>query len=163
MTSTTHTSPTAADDTSVTADVEMLDIDRSECLRLLAECSFGRVAVTMHNDAPVIRPINYIFDVPSQSVVFRTGLGTKLHALILAKRAVFEIDSYDGERRTGWSVIVSGVTESVSESGERARLERHGPEPLAPGAKHHLVRIRVQTVSGRRIAPAADAVAGYRA
>lgn len=49
---------------------EMLVLPREECLRLIADHRFGRMAVT--TDSPVIRPVNFLFDEPSQSVVFRT-------------------------------------------------------------------------------------------
>jgi len=41
--------------------IEMLDLSREECLRLLASQSFGRLAVSMGERAPVLRPVNYLF------------------------------------------------------------------------------------------------------
>src|SRR5690242_16284144 len=74
---------------------EMLDLPRDESLRLLAANRFGRLAVAMAEGAPVIRPVNYAFDEPSQSVVFRTSDGSKLHAVLQAAEAAFEIDGID--------------------------------------------------------------------
>jgi len=45
----------------------MHELSREECLRLLAANGVGRLAVS-GKDAPVIRPVNYAFDEPSQSV-----------------------------------------------------------------------------------------------
>ena len=56
--------------------IEMLELPREECLRLLASHSFGRLAVSMGERAPVLRPVNYLFDDASQSVVFRTAVGS---------------------------------------------------------------------------------------
>jgi nitroimidazol reductase NimA-like FMN-containing flavoprotein (pyridoxamine 5'-phosphate oxidase superfamily) len=64
------------------AEIEMIHLSREECLELLAVHRFGRLAVVMSNGAPVIRPINYVFDRSSQSVVFRTARGSKLHAVL---------------------------------------------------------------------------------
>jgi uncharacterized protein len=134
------------------ASPETRDLSRDECHRWLAATSFGRVAVTSPDGNPIIRPVNYVFDVPSQSVVIRTAHGSKLHALLAANTAVFEIDGLEPETRTGWSVIVSGVTEQVTDPSELARFEITGPVPWAPGEKSFLIRIRAFTVSGRRVA-----------
>jgi uncharacterized protein len=132
---------------------EMLVLPREECLRLLAVNRLGRLAVA--SGSPVIRPVNYVFDEPSQSVVFRTAEGSKLQALLLAGNAAFEIDGFDEDSQTGWSVVIAGRAEHVSNPAELRRLERSRLEPWAPGGKPHLVRIRAATVSGRRIVLAA--------
>jgi uncharacterized protein len=151
-----------ADDTERTAS-EMLELSRDECLRLLAANSFGRLAVNMGEGAPVIRPVNHLFDKPSQSVVFRTALGSKFHALLRPADAAFDVDGIDEGSRTGWSVIMRGVTDEVTNPSEVRRLDSLGLEPWAPGHKAHWINIRAWTVSGRRIVLAADSVPGYRA
>ena len=101
---------------------------------------------------PVIRPVNYVFDARSQSVLFRSARGSKLHALLHAAQAAFEIDGIASDGRTAWSVIIVGVTEDVTSQAEIARFEALGLQTWAPGPKPHWVRIRAATVSGRRIA-----------
>lgn len=139
---------------------EMLDLPRDECLRLLAATRFGRLAVALADGAPVIRPVNYAFDEPSQSVVFRTSDGSKLHAVLQAAEAAFEIDGIDDGSRTGWSVIVRGVAEEVTNPSDIRRLDALGLEPWAPGRRRRWVRIRAWTVSGRRIVLSGQAGAG---
>lgn len=139
----------------------MLELSREACLDLLAAHRFGRLAVVMSNGAPVIRPVNYVFDRSSQSVVFRTARGSKLHALLHAVEAAFEIDGIDEGARTGWSVLIEGVTAEVDGPADIRRLNRLGLQPWAPGPKPHWVRIRAWTVSGRRIVLPDDAVPGY--
>lgn len=129
----------------------MQKLSREECLGLLALHDLGRLAVCLGEGAPVIRPVNYVFDKASQSVVFRTAPGSKFHALLHSADAAFEIDGTDGEVRTGWSVIIRGVADEVRDPGEIRRLDGLGLEPRAPGRKHHWVRIRAWKVSGRRI------------
>ncbi len=135
----------------MTADGELITLDRAECLRLLADSSFGRIAVRTHDGTPAIRPLNYRFDEPSQSIVFRTGRGSKLHALLEFGHAAFEIDGADTDGATGWSVIVSGVTEEVVNRSELERLQALALEPWAPSDKPFVVRLRAFTVSGRRV------------
>jgi len=136
---------------------ELLELSRTECLELLAGCRFGRLAVCIGEGAPVVRPVNYAFDESSQSVVFRTAPGSKLHALVRSTKATFEIDDAHPQRRAGWSVIIVGVTEEVTSPSEIRRLQSIGVDPWGPGVKAHWVRIRAWTVSGRRIAPATHA------
>ncbi len=130
---------------------KMLELSREECLALLGANSFGRLAVSAGDGAPVVRPVNYLFDERSQSVLFRTAPGSKLHAVLRSTHATFEIDDVDEGARSGWSVIIQGVTEEVTNPAEVRRLDRLGLESWAPGEKPHWVQIRAWTVSGRRI------------
>ena len=134
---------------------DMLVLPREECLALLASHTFGRLAVAM--DSPVIRPVNYVFDERSQAVAFRTADGSKFHAMLVNGNAAFEIDGIDAGSRTGWSVIIVGMTEEVTSPGEVRRLDRLGLETWTPGRKAHWMRIRAWTVTGRRIVLSAGA------
>ena len=148
-TSTTHiVEPMGSLDTAQTVLVE---IPRAECLELLAGSQFGRVAISRGDDAPIIRPVNFVFDRRSQSVVFRTMSGTKLHGLVHAREAAFEIDGIDSDGRTGWSVVISGVAEQIESPSEIRRLLKLGLEVWAPGDLSYWARVRARTVSGRRI------------
>jgi uncharacterized protein len=137
----------------------MLELDRAECLRLLAAGTVGRVVVNSPNRSqPVIRPVNYVFDDASQSVLIRSDVGSKLFALLCAVRATFEIDGIDPVDRVGWSVIIEGFTEEITNPIDLRRIQQLGLEPWAPGRKGHWIRIRASTVSGRRIVAARDLV-----
>ncbi len=127
------------------------ELTREECLRLLASQHLGRLVVSTTGGPPVIRPVNYVFDTRSQSIVFRSAPGLKLQALRHAFDAAFEVDGIDARTQTGWSVIVRGVTDEITDQAEVRRLGNLGFEPWAPGSKPHWVRIRAWTVSGRQI------------
>src|SRR5512142_2337477 len=129
---------------------EINELSREECLELLAANGVGRLAVS-GRDAPVIRPVNYAFDEPSQSVVFRTAPGSKFYTLLRQNTAAFEVDGLDHESRSGWSVILIGATEEVTNPADVRRLEGLGVDPWVPGEKPHWMRIRAWAVSGRRI------------
>jgi nitroimidazol reductase NimA-like FMN-containing flavoprotein (pyridoxamine 5'-phosphate oxidase superfamily) len=126
-------------------------LDRGECLRLLGTRCLGRVAVSIEGWSPLVRPVNYRFDPASQSVVFRSGEGTKLTALLLAHAVTFEVDDIDETARTGWSVIVSGRAEAVVRPDDLAHVQALGLDPWVPGDLPHWFRIRTETVSGRRL------------
>ena len=135
---------------------ELLELPRTECLNLLRRTHFGRLAVSRGEGAPIVRPLNYVFDPRSQSVVFRTAEGTKLHGLLRAKEAAFEIDGIEPGGHTGWSVVVTGVAEEVTIPSEIRRLDELGLEVWAPGPRSHWLRVRARTISGRRIVAGAE-------
>ena len=142
----------------------MLELARSECLGLLAATGIGRIAVSVTEwDHPVIRPVNYAFDESSQSVLIRSGSGSKLHALLRSAMAAFEIDGIDTARHVGWSVIIVGVVEEIVNAAEVRRIEGLGLDPWPPGRKGHWIRIRTNTISGRRIALFTDSMRDHRA
>lgn len=131
---------------------ELVELDRDECFRLLAATNLGRLAVNAPGWPPVIRPVNYVFDEHSKSVVFRSGRGSKFTALLLSGQSAFEIDGIEPAGQTGWSVIVVGPAEEITTVAEVHRLEQLGLRPWAPGDKPHWIRIRTTVVSGRRVA-----------
>lgn len=132
---------------------QLVELSREECLERLAETSFGRVVLSSPSGSkPMIRPVNYVFDAGSGSVVFRSGAGSKFHALTRSANAQFEIDAIDAGTQTAWSVIISGPTEQITAPAEVHRLEALGLVSWAPGQDPRWIRIRARTVSGRRIA-----------
>jgi uncharacterized protein len=132
----------------------LLELTREECVCLLASAELGRLAVNVPDWPPLIRPVSYVFDEPSKSVVFRTARGSKFHALTHAQRAAFEIDGHEPAGQTGWSVIVVGAVEEITNPAELSRLERSRLRSWVPGDAPHWMRIRATLVSGRRIGPA---------
>lgn len=128
------------------------DIDETECWRLLATQPVGRLAVVVGH-YPVVLPVNFV--VVDRTIAFRTGPGTKLWA-IHRNNVTFQVDSIDAFHRTGWSVMARGAAQEVV-GGRHAevagRIDEPGQGPWAPGPKEHLVRVVVDSISGRRIRP----------
>src|SRR4051812_3082650 len=127
------------------SDVDV--IAREECLQMLANRGFGRLAVVVQ-DQPLIFPVNYAMD--RSAVVFRTDGGTKLYAAV-GRPVAFEIDGADAVYHEGWSVLVVGVAEEVFDEQELARLRALPLGPWVPGPKPHWVRIRPGAITGRRL------------
>jgi nitroimidazol reductase NimA-like FMN-containing flavoprotein (pyridoxamine 5'-phosphate oxidase superfamily) len=149
---------THADSTSPSRPEAPSVLARAECLELLGAARFGRLAVSNPDRPPVIRPVHYVFDQSSQSVVFRSSHGSKLGALLRSGKASFEIDGLDRSGTSGWSVVIAGVAEEITGPAEIERLQSSGLESWAPGDRHSLVRIRAFTVSGRRVTRAGGAL-----
>jgi nitroimidazol reductase NimA-like FMN-containing flavoprotein (pyridoxamine 5'-phosphate oxidase superfamily) len=136
---------------------QLHELSGEACYRLLAATDIGRVAVNLPgSDAPLIRPVNYVFH--ERAVAFRSARGSKFTFLTLANRASFEIDGIDVSDHTGWSVIVVGLAEEVTNAAEIANLERSDLRPWTPGDKPHWIRIRPEVISGRRIGRSSSSV-----
>jgi hypothetical protein len=72
---------------------------------LLASRTVGRLGIVVAGE-PVIFPVNY--QVLGQSLMFRTGDGSKYDAAVRGASAVFQLDEYDHDTRTGWPVVLNG-------------------------------------------------------
>lgn len=136
-------------DTRVDPRTGLEELDRDECLRLLAHAPIGRLAVVVA-ECPLVFPVNFTVD--GTAIVFRTDHGTKLHGARQGLVA-FECDGIDLEYHTGWSVLVQGRAEEVENPVEIARLERLPLGPWCPGPKPVWLRIRARSIAGRRIPP----------
>jgi nitroimidazol reductase NimA-like FMN-containing flavoprotein (pyridoxamine 5'-phosphate oxidase superfamily) len=128
-----------------------------ECRHLLAQGEVGRIGISI-GALPVIFPVNYrLID---GSIVFRTAPGSKLAAASRHTVVAFEVDDYDRDRRTGWSVLVVGHAEVVHGLDMTAKVLAAKVEPWAEGPRTSIVRIALEYVSGRRILPSRPAVPG---
>jgi len=129
----------------------MQDLTVGECVDLLGQHSLGRLAfVGKVGVMPLIIPVNYVID--RDTPVFRSDPGSKLTAAILGAPVAFEVDGgFDELKEIGWSVVVHGHAEEVTDPAEVARLEQLPLAPWAPGAKAHYVRVSPGQITGRRI------------
>jgi hypothetical protein len=122
------------------------ELDRDECLRLLATQVVGRVAVAEPGEAPLVVPVNFLL--VEERVLFRTDFGAKFRSMVLAERPVsFQADALDPGRRTGWSVLVTGRASEVGD-WEASGLPLR---PWAAGPRPHVVQVVPESVTGRRL------------
>ena len=126
----------------------IVDLDRAESLRLLAAKKVGRLAF-VNDGAPMIMPMN--FTLADERVIFRT-LAHGLGARAVGGEVAFEVDDIDDFLEAGWSVVVSGTAELLSEE-ELTKLRGDAPEPWAEGPRTLFVAIHVSQVSGRQLIP----------
>lgn len=120
-----------------------------ECMRLLEDHlpRVGRIAFHQ-DDHLVVLPVNYRVD--GDAVVFRTGDGTMLSG-IGGQTVAFQADEVDATWAEGWSVLVEGEAQVVTDIEELERLRRLPLHPWASGEKNQYVRIRFDAINGRRI------------
>ena len=123
-------------------------LDREECLRLLGAHHVGRVAF-VDGGHPMVLPVNYVLD--GEAVVFRTDEGAKLTSAMRGAVVAFEIDDAEPIGHTGWSVVLSGRAEDITDPVELNRVRKLPLRPWAKGAKSHWIRIPAERLTGRRI------------
>jgi len=130
--------------------IRLDDLTYDECLARLASQQIGRLAVVVDN-YPQVFCVNYRLD--GFTVVFRTHVGTKLLAAHHANVG-FEVDSLDQVGHTGWTVLVQGMAEDVTDRLNDTVTERSrdlGVEPWVPGDQPRIVRIIPAKITGRQL------------
>jgi nitroimidazol reductase NimA-like FMN-containing flavoprotein (pyridoxamine 5'-phosphate oxidase superfamily) len=130
-------------------------LSSTECLELLATQRVGRLAV-IAGGFPRVFPVNYALD--GDVIVFRTAPGSKLTAAQHANVG-FQVDHVDEARRSGWSVMVTGMAETVTDehTADLVRRTQALPiQPFDPADKPIWVRIIPSSMTGRRLSGESD-------
>jgi len=130
----------------------MVELSESESWTLLREAVVGRLAV-MVDDQPEIFPVNHLVDLGT--VVFRTGAGTKLNGAV-GHRVAFEVDGYDLETSSAWSVVVKGRATDVNRLDDVLAVLTLPPFAWHSTPRPHFIRIEPDSVTGRRFEAAGD-------
>jgi hypothetical protein len=134
----------------LTTDHQGLDVlSPEECRELLRGEQIGRVGFNQRGQT-VMLPVNYAF--VADSVLFRTTVGSKLDIAQARSAASFEIDDWDAANRTGWSVLVKGHAEEVTDDWFVSICEYFNVEPWADQIpRDHWVRLTTEEITGRWI------------
>lgn len=134
----------------MTVKPQLPDLSRTEAFELLGEAGLGRIAfLDSVGVLPVILPVNYVLH--AGAVTFQTEPGSTLSAALRDAPIAFESDGTDTTDQTGWSVIIRGHAEELTDPNQLAALARRPLQPRTPGAHHHYVQIRPSLITGRRI------------
>jgi nitroimidazol reductase NimA-like FMN-containing flavoprotein (pyridoxamine 5'-phosphate oxidase superfamily) len=129
-------------------DRDLRELSVEECRALLPRRGIGRV-VFVDARGPVALPVNFVAD--HDDIVFRTGSWSSVLATTYAKAVSFEIDEIDLETRTGWSLLATGHVAEVVDPADLRHVELLGVTPWARGPRHRSLRLRVRTLTGRRL------------
>jgi nitroimidazol reductase NimA-like FMN-containing flavoprotein (pyridoxamine 5'-phosphate oxidase superfamily) len=140
--------------TTVLVDVDTgFDVLTEEvCRHLLANERVGRLAFIDASGFPVVLPVNYVLD--GNRIVVRTDAGAKLDGVPL-RRVAFEVEHLAPSHHGGWSVLVQGLGQDVTDAlgAPFEELRARPIETWAPGPKEHWLAVDIQYISGRRIRP----------
>jgi hypothetical protein len=93
-------------------------------------------------------PVNHW--VHREAIVFQTAWSSALRFKQGAP-VVFEVDAADPETRSGWSVLVEGTLEQITDAVDLAALGRLEHRTWAPSADEVWMRVAPTHVSGRRV------------
>ncbi|SFE26967.1 pyridoxamine 5'-phosphate oxidase family protein [Streptomyces mirabilis] len=125
------------------------ELERLECLRLLARAPVGRIVHT-RQALPAVLPVNFLLD-GDGAVLLRTSAASELVRAIDGAVVAFEADEVDAAAHSGWSVVVTGMATVVTDLTERERLARTGPRSWAPSPSDVFVRVEPELVAGREL------------
>ena len=131
-----------------------VEIDGTEALRLLGSVPMGRIAFT-RQALPTIRPVNHIVD--NGNIVIRTHEGAALTSRTLRADdpgvvVAYEADSIDPKTHLGWSVVVTGYADLVTDARELARYQAL-LRPWVRQPMDYAVRIHPDLVTGLLLIP----------
>ncbi|GAB1332122.1 pyridoxamine 5'-phosphate oxidase family protein [Streptomyces sennicomposti] len=127
-----------------------IELGHAEALRLLGSVSLGRIVFT-RQALPTVRPVDHVLD--DGDIVIRTHEGAALtsHAQQTDSTGVvvaYEADAIDPDTHLGWSVVVTGYAQLVTDPVELERI-RGLLQPRAPMEPlDQAVRIRPELVTG---------------
>lgn len=117
-----------------------------ECRDLLRTHTIGRIGFAA-SEGPTILPVSYALQ--ANRIVFRTAAGGVLAELEHGRPVAFEVDDFDTQTQTGWSVLVRGTTDVPAELRE---LSGPLPIPWASGVRDQVICLSLDSVSGRIVA-----------
>lgn len=134
----------------MTISTWLVDLPQEDCERLLDISRLGRVAVLI-DGRPEIFPVNHVFDDIHRCVAFPTNDNTKLHAALTWPFVAFEVDGMEPDPPTGWSVLVVGRAEEITDEYDTRRLSAKRTTLWRAGENVRWVRIVAEKTTGRRI------------
>jgi uncharacterized protein len=124
------------------------ELSEHDCKALLTQHTAGRVGF-MAGDGPQILPVTYQYR--NGSVIFRTSPVGPLAGLVRRTSVAFEIDNIDEENKSGWSVLVLGFAEALTDDYLLTSAWETGPVPWADGVRNLFIEIKPRRISGRAV------------
>ena len=119
-----------------------------ECTRLLRAGVMGRIGLVTPQ-GPLVVPVNYA--VHEESVVVATSPYSALGTYGAGNLLAFEVDWFDYEDHTGWSVNVRGRASTLDHAEVQRLRGGWAPRPWAQGTRTLHLRIPWTEVSGRTV------------
>ena len=124
--------------------LELLEVE--ECLSLLRSKSVGRLGLSA-SSLPIVLPVRYLVD--DDRILLATGRDTRMAAATHDTVVAFEVDDFDSDDMTGWSVMVQGraseLVDHVDAVGAEELSSWIGSDPV------RCVCIPMEIVSGQRL------------
>ena len=123
-------------------------LHRDECRNLLGTQVIGRIGVTV-NALPVVLPVNYqLFD---GQLIIQTERESRLADATHDTVVAFEVDSVEADGSGGWSVVITGIANEVTQPDVIAQLRLLPFTRWVRNENDRYVNISLDLMSGRRI------------
>lgn len=142
-----------------TTDDRSIVLDEVTARQLLGTVRVGRVALP-DDPSPTVLPVDHV--VHDGMVIFRTVEGAKLEAAQAHGPASFQADGVDVEHGTGWSVLVRGHLDEMTEPDEEQQAAIDRLHPLVGGARPYVVALTIESITGRRVPQDPEWVRAHR-
>lgn len=131
-----------------TPDDRSTVLDEVTCRQLLGTVRVGRIALP-DDPSPTVLPVDYTMH--DDEILFRTVEGAKLEAAHAHGPASFQADGIDPTFDTGWSVLVRGHLDELADPTPEQQDAIGRLHPLVGGERPHVVRLSVESMTGRRV------------
>ncbi|GAA0415425.1 helix-turn-helix domain-containing protein [Streptomyces luteireticuli] len=126
----------------------LMRLSEHECWERLGTHGIGRLGLSA-GTGTVVLPVNFLVD--ARTIVYRTDTDGAA-AVTAGDQLAFETDHIDEHLSNGWSVLVQGTADHITDPHAVNTLgERPGAQPWAGGKRDLWIRIVPGEVSGRSI------------
>ncbi|GHF75280.1 pyridoxamine 5'-phosphate oxidase family protein [Streptomyces thermodiastaticus] len=126
------------------------ELERRECLELLATAPVGRIVHTRHA-LPAVLPVNFALD-DDAAVLIRTSAASELARAVDGAVVALEADEVDAAAHSGWSVVVTGTASVITDLAHQRRLAGKVPRSWVPWPEEVVIRIEPELITGRALA-----------
>jgi len=126
------------------------ELERRECLELLATAPVGRIVHTRHA-LPAVLPVNFALD-DDAAVLIRTSAASELARAVDGAVVALEADEVDAAAHSGWSVVVTGTASVITDLAHQRRLAGKVPCSWVPWPEEVVIRIEPELITGRALA-----------
>ncbi len=135
---------------------DAFELSRETCLDLLAAGLVARIAVSTPL-GPHLVPVNC--SLVDDALIVRTTPYSLLAEHAGGAIVAVEIDDTDYERQRGWSVVVRGRAEFVTQADELDHIQHvWNPNAWASGSRTAYLRVPLTEVTGRQLGRGWDPV-----
>jgi hypothetical protein len=131
----------------------LAQLARADCLQLVGSVPVGRIVFTS-GALPAVRVVNHLM--LGEQIIIRASLGVAISSEVDGTGTVvaYEADLIDPAERLGWSVVVVGRANRVTDMELAARY-RELLSPWVDGETDQVIAIAADLVTGYRMIPGA--------
>jgi uncharacterized protein len=128
-------------------DLAVRELDRDECLALLATTNLGRLALT-RRALPTIVPARYL--VNDERAVIHLSTGLNHVAWLDGEVVALQVSAFDETQTYGWTVFITGAAHGMPDP---IRPQDHPNAPWIATGGGDLIALSTDIIHGERLGP----------